>query len=491
MNEVPLPRPESEVLVSGEATLTLPPLRNNRRKMFRRLDSCAVPGYSPLCVDLNDPDSMACGFKARLFRDLPRADVGVLREVEVYVSKFLDARVPRARVGTYEEWREKTTYSAGRLQQLDRAYESLRGGRPSLKDASHVDTFGKTEFYQTWKHARMINSRHDRFKVWSGRYFKAIEEVVYALPEFIKHVPVCDRPAKIAALKKAGRKYFATDYKAFESHFIPAVMNVVECALYRHCLRDYPEDADYICSVIAGRNEMRTRSGIRASILGRRMSGDMCTSLGNGFTNLILTSFLVAKHGGTLEGFVEGDDGIFSTDVELLPSMYSELGFTIDIKEVADPCTASFCGMVFSGSGEIIRDPRRFMQGFGWTHSFLHAGPKIMKELLRGKALCAAVETPQCPIVGAFARYGIAVTKGAEARFEVDGYHTAPESAVVQGFNPSLDTRETFAQLYGIPIPLQLEVERAVLKGDFKRVSVLLPAPLEIQEYTARYVTVT
>lgn len=40
----------------------------------------------------------------------------------------------------------------------------------------------------------MINSRSDAFKAFSGPFFKAIEKVVYEMPEFIKHTPVPDRP---------------------------------------------------------------------------------------------------------------------------------------------------------------------------------------------------------------------------------------------------------------------------------------------------------
>lgn len=77
------------------------------------------------------------------------------------------------------------------------------------------------------------------------------------------------------------------------------------------------------------------------------MSGDMCTSLGNGFSNKMKAEFLAYKAGGTIDGFVEGDDGLFVTNFELRSSDYEKLGFTIKIEEIADPCEASFCGMIF------------------------------------------------------------------------------------------------------------------------------------------------
>jgi hypothetical protein len=221
------------------------------------------------------------------------------------------------------------------------------------------------------------------------------------------------------------------------------------------------------------------------------MSGDMCTSLGNGFSNLMLAKFLVSRKGGTLEGFVEGDDGLFSTDVHLSAEDYEKLGFTIKIEEVDDPCHASFCGMVFSGSGEIIREPRRFMMGFGWTQSFINAGPHIMDELLRAKALSAVYETPQCPIVGAFARYALDHTGHVHPRFVRDGYHVLPDVLSVPFYSPKPDTRLLFEHLYGVSVETQLEIEAAVGAGDFARVAVLLPPTVEQFDFASKYVVVT
>lgn len=488
--ETPLTRPVSTLVNTGKASVHLPGLRRERRKMYRRLNSCAVPGYAPLCMDTNDPDTVECAFKQRLLRDVPAVDKRMLRRFRLFVKQFLVANVQRARNIEFEEWLEGTSYNQQRKDQLREAHDSLRGGRPTRHQASHIDSFVKSEFYPTWKHARMINSRADVFKAWSGPKFKAIEEVVYALPEFIKHVPVPLRPGRVAALKQAGRHYYATDFTAFESHFTPEVLDACECELYRHCLLD-DCDADFLCSVIMGDNRMRTRTGVSARIKGRRMSGDMCTSLGNGFTNLMLAKFLVVEKGGHIEGFVEGDDGLFCTDVLLSADDYARLGFTIKIEEVPDPCEASFCGMIFSGSGEIIREPRRFLMGFGWTQSFINAGPRIMDELLRAKALSTAYETPQCPIVGAFARYALKCTSHVHPRFVQDGFHTMPDVVNVSEFCPSIDTRQLFEHVYGVPISTQLAIESAVEHGNFTLVASLLPPTSEQSDYCSKYVVVT
>jgi len=214
----------------------------------------------------------------------------------------------------------------------------------------------------------------------------------------------------------------------------------------------------------------------------------MCTSLGNGFTNLMLAAFLVDEAGGTLEGFVEGDDGLFSTDVELTSELYASLGFSIKIEEVQDPCSASFCGMVFSESGEIIRDPRKFMENFGWTHSFINAGPRIMDELLRAKALSAAYETPQCPIVGVLARKALARTTHVHPRFIDDGFHVCPDVVNVPAFSPAWDTRVLFENEFGVSVSEQLAIEEAILNDRLGAVQCLLPPLPEMLDYVSKFV---
>lgn len=498
---MPIPQPvlptqltqveETDVLHSQCYTLRQPLTRRPRRKMFRRLPTCAVPGYSPLCLDSNDPQTIQDSIYQRLLRDLPSPNPEVLLRFKAFVEKFLSENVPRVTPLTFEEWLSSTTYDIARKNQLRESYASLRGGRPTRKQCEKIQSFIKTESYPTWKQARTINSRADVFKAWSGPMFKAIENAIYTLPEFIKHTPVPERPAKIRALRKANRRYFQTDFTAFESHFCWQFLKVCECALYRHCLAS-TQDADFLCSVISGENHLSYRAGVKAKLIARRMSGDMCTSLGNGFTNLMLAKFIVECKGSFLEGFVEGDDGLFSTEVELTSKDYADLGFTIKVEEVVDPCAASFCGMIFPDSGEIIRDPRKFIQNFGWTHSFIHAGPEIMNQLLRAKALSACFETPQCPIVGAFARKALYDTCGCTPRFVHDGYHTAiPDAISVPPFRPSDDTRVLFAQEFGVSPDLQKAVEAAVEDGDMDLVASLLPPSQEVADYTRRYVVIT
>jgi len=455
--------------------------------MFRRLPYCAVPGYAPICCDSNDPDTVLCSFAQRLLRTIPVARPDCLERFGKFVHDFCRKNVPRVHVLTFEGWLTSTNYSIERKDELRRAYADLRGGRPTTHQAQKISSFVKSESYPTWKHARMINSRSDSFKVFSGPMFKAIEDAIYGLKEFIKHVPVSSRPSLIASMRKAGVFYYATDFTAFESHFTPEFLNVCECELYRWCLGD-TADCQFLCETLMGPNRMRTRSGVSAKVFGRRMSGDMCTSLGNGFTNLILAKFIAFEKGGELEGYVEGDDGLFSSTVPLEKDDYLDLGFTIKIERVEDPCLASFCGLIFADSGQIVRNPFRFLMNFGWTSSFINSNTPVLLSLLRAKALSTIYETPNCPIVGAMARYAEQITRGVLPRFVADGYHVPHDVVACPEFCPSADTCFIFECQYGISIELQLLCEKAIAHGDMSRLAQLLPAPAESQAFCSAYV---
>lgn len=472
---MPLPFPTAKFAKSTKLFPTN--VRKDRRRMFRRFPLMRLPGFAPICCDTHDPRMQEAAYIKRLLRDVPDPDPKKLKALATYVDWFLKEYVPVAKVGTYEAWRDGLKFPQARIDELNEANELNRGGRPPRSIARKVQSFCKTEFYTAYKFARTINSRCDRFKAYSGRFFKAVDEVLYPLTIggfhcFAKHLTRQELGAEICALRGRGKYTYSNDFTAYESHFVATVMNICECALYRHCLQLFPDDAEYICGVLTGVNKMHMRGGTRAEVKARRMSGDMCTSLGNGFTNLVLAHFLAHEQGKEIVGPVEGDDGLFSTDAHLTPERYAELGFTIKITLVDDPRKASFCGMLFSEDGEIIKNPVKFMVGMSWTHSFINAGDAIMAQLLRAKALSSVYETPQCPILGALSRAALKVTRGVKPRFVPDGYHKLPPDEMpIPKFEPKYSTRSLFADEFGVSIDEQIRLETLIEEGEWEEAS--------------------
>jgi hypothetical protein len=503
---MPLPAPESRLADAGAIT-SVPMTRRHRRAMFRQLRG-AVPGYAPISNDTNDPDTQVQGLRKRLLRDIPAPDPTFLAEFKAFVHGYVQRFAsPRERMDL-ETWLAGTTYTEARKNELREADAENRGTYPDSRCRHSEKSFGQTESYAEYKYLRWINSRPDRVKCWMGPLMKMVEQLVFAENEFIKHTPVQDRPAKLAGLMKDGLRYFLTDFTAFESHFGPAFMKACECVLYRHVLEHVctPEELDALEKTLTGTNNLRTRLGVKASVDGRRMSGDMCTSLGNGFTNLMLALFIAHKKGVSIDGFVEGDDGIFASDGALLEEDYTKLGWTIKLREVSSPCEmlpiddgevgqfgksiGAFCGICCSQDGQIIRDPRAFLSTFGWTSNYVHAGERVMDELQRAKALSAAYETPSCPIVSIAARRALKETLGVQPRFVLDTYkaHACPkDERGIPPFAPTVATRLLFEAQFGVSVAAQLEIEARLMDGR-KDILELLGSGEHMLHYEARYV---
>lgn len=479
--------------------------KRKRMAVFRRLPYGYVDAYGPLCLDPDDPETQICGIKKRLGAVV--GTVGLSGAVRImlctnlgkFVKDVIERVPPLEKVMSCEEWLASTSYNEQRKDELRREYEKLErlGGpnAPISKYLGSVSPFIKRECYPEKKHARWINAPTDLFKCLSGPAFKSMEEVIYDVDlfgkghsNFIKHVPVPERPGVISKLK-VYNNFVGTDYTAFESHISDVVMTEIECAVYKHLLKKYPILAENICQTLMGQRTGRTRAGVSFKCTARRMSGDCCTSLGNGLTNLFLWAYLCqGKY--DWDGYVEGDDGIFGVQGDLHPTAedFKKIGFNIKMVTSPDPADLSFCGLVLVGK-DVIREPRKFLQSFGWTGSFIYSKEEVMFSLLHAKALSALFETPNCPIVASIARKALDISCNYKPLFVSDGYHELVEPRSLPQTNISLQVRMKFAELYGLSPEVQVEVERRIASGeDLAFLATILPPPPDVFDYTRRYI---
>jgi hypothetical protein len=226
------------------------------------------------------------------------------------------------------------------------------------------------------------------------------------------------------------------------------------------------------------------------------MSGDMCTSLGNGFTNYMLLSYLMYSKGVGSDQFrclVEGDDCIMGSNVELTPGDYEALGFTIKIERVDDPCRASFCGLICTENGVNVRDPVRFFEKFGWTHSCLQAGPKVMMQLLKAKAMSALCECPDCPLVSAVAWEAYLLCGSLIPRFDPTDWQVGLldiEGTVFKPPEPNHDIRVLFEEEFGVAVEQQLFLEQKIREHDLLPLYTALDFHPDIHDYSGRFVEV-
>ncbi len=437
--------------------------------------------YHNACFPHPDPeckDTMKAGVLKRFVSQPPTPNPIKLRKLKRFVRRWVRKNLtPLASTSdvSVESWLASTNYPLWRKQQLLKKWNKI-GGKLERKHYA-VKSFMKMETYPEFKHARAINSRTDEFKCAVGPIFKLIEKEVFSLPYFIKKIPMRDRPSYIRQrLYRDGKIYYATDYTAYESHFTKEMMETIEFELYDYMTQYLPDHDKFMGlmkNVLAGWNMCHFRD-FTVKVRAKRMSGEMCTSLGNGFSNLMCLLFLCEENGCTdIACVIEGDDGLYTGEGNLPTEQdFLEIGFTIKMERHENLNTASFCGLIFDEQDELnITDPIAEIISFGWTKSeYVRSKDIKLKQLLRSKALSLAYQYPGCPIVQNLAFYGLRVTTGIKINknMETNMWHydqltEAMEYYKIHGIAPvqiPMRTRLLMQSVYGISLYVQREIEK-------------------------------
>jgi hypothetical protein len=397
------------------------------------------------------------------------------------------------------EWLDNTHYSGPRKKQLIQLRLEMPDNptERQLMKAAFNKCFVKPEGYLLYKPGRGIMSRSDFIKCWIGPLIKKCENMVYDMPEFIKHVKCHDRSAFVRDhMQRAGCVYAETDYTSFEGAMRDKIMNCCEFTCLRWLCRLNSRALERLRifeNICTGVNVMRY-TDITARIKARRMSGEMTTSFGNGWTNMMLATFVLRDVAPNAPILVEGDDGIVTLDPALkehfTKEAFAKLGFTIKIEWHEDISETGFCGIVCEpNDGVIITDPISAMASLGWcSGAALRANDHNLGALLRAKSLSLAYQYPGCPILLAMARLGIRVAHGLEFCSHARKGHRAGVKSQMSKMvdNPFFDVwhkdilvdaekyvtldklnrqpsdaaRSLMARKYGISFELQLRTER-------------------------------
>lgn len=390
-----------------------------RRPIVGASLGCHVPGIALPHPDPDDSETMLAGLSKRVAVKPPQPDPARMRKFRGFVEKWVaDNMKPLDSDSdtSVDCWLSHTSYPLWRKEQLLQKWKNVLNIRSNPK-WMQCKSFMKDETYSEYKHARGINSRSDEFKCAVGPIFKLIEKQLFSKKHFIKKIPVSERPQYIIdLLYKVGAKYLGTDYTSFESLFTKELMESCEFVLYEHMTKFLPESDSFMSllrDVLLEQNICKFRD-VTISVGATRMSGEMCTSLGNSFTNLMVMLFLCDELGSDIELVVEGDDAL-TRIIGPIPTVqdFASLGLTIKLVEYDNVNEASFCGLVFDMVDRTnITNPKEVVASIGWTtRQYMNARSRKMKILLRCKALSLAYQYPGCPVLSSLARYLLRATR--------------------------------------------------------------------------------
>jgi hypothetical protein len=433
--------------------------------------------------DPQDPLTMVAGAIKRFATAPPPPNVHMVGRLRQFVNKWLKKNLTPLDPSTdlsIEAWLTKTNYPAWRKQELREKWDKV--GSAWEKRWHGVKSFMKDETYETYKHARGINSRTDEFKVAVGPMFKAIEEELFKHRSFIKHVPVAKRAKYITEmLYREGGFYMQTDYTSFEALLVPLLMEATEFQLYEYMTAKIPGGPEFmrlIREVLGGLNWCEYRDFF-VVLRGTRMSGEMCTSSGNGFDNLMFELFVLEEVRGCSDvaAVVEGDDGLGAANgTPPTSDDFLQLGLNVKLVIYYNLAEAGFCGMVFDPMDQlVVTDPREVLASFGWSSGrYARSNAKTLRVLLRCKALSLAHQYPGCPVICELAQYGLRVTRDVKnihmyrvlnSRKAMSGWerdqllNALKDESKIQFIRPPINTRLLVEKLYNLPIEYQLLIE--------------------------------
>lgn len=403
----------------------------------------------------------------------------LLTDFSDFVSKFLDEHINPLEHGLdglalREVWLTNSKYTKNRRDLMRRLYDDYYSNKIDPKRIYINKSFIKREFYDDIKEPRIINSRSDTFKAIMGGWIHAVESLIMK-EHYIKH----KTPEVVARImdnmNNAHQYVYETDYSSFEGSFHPAIQDACEVKLWKHVFRNYPHVLDILLKSYTT-NVIVYKRKTKAVFKGSRMSGDLWTSLANGFTNQMLIEFMIhetqrQKGFFHIDYLVEGDDGFICTDMPLNFDIPNRLGFKLKCEQKTDKNDVSFCG-ICEFQGKLIPDIRRILNKYGYIHgrnlvnalsSNSKRSQKRIRDMIHSKALSLLAQSKGIPILQSIAQQQLRLGGHFNPKYvdwwenefydfsHVDALHAEPISDEVRRF---------VAKRFNIPIDVQLDIEQ-------------------------------
>lgn len=273
----------------------------------------------------------------------------------------------------------------------------------SKKDYRH-SPFVKREFYEEMKAARIICKAEDKFVAAVAPVIHACEQVVFhdshLSKYFVKGRTINEQVDMMRRLGQMTGKFAETDHSRFEANYRDKTFKAIEMQFWKHMLRHNPKTLDIMMKSYQYDRHLYSRQAV-AIFRGTRMSGDLWTSLMNGFTNLVVMKAVAKRVGFTFEGLFEGDDGLCCYNgPDPTPEDFSYYGFEIklEVKDEINQC--SFLTKIFSPkTNNLLADPET-VERVSWTPDPAHFlyGDKSRRRLACEKCVAMLNIYPRTPV---------------------------------------------------------------------------------------------
>lgn len=371
-----LPRLRNHVRFKGMEKLKFE-LQNQTwrsHEKFVRLGPCRCGSYVHKVQQ--DPINWYRGVCKRIAHEVNYNDQSY-SDFFTYVNSEIIPHLPVLQSGysddyMFEQWMSNCNYTLKRKNKMRELHAKFKYGTKLTDRHYQCKSFIKSEFYDKFKEARIINSRTDAFKSAVGGYIHMVQEIIMT-EHYIKHLTPDEIANRLYTMSREHNFVYETDYSSFEGSFTSRFMLNVEFRMFEHVLQNYPVILPCIRKCYENFNVLHFQRKFTVSLPGSRMSGDMWTSLCNGFTNFCMVKYLIHKqemrvdHVIKYDFLVEGDDGFIATG-EDLPNIVqdsSDLGFQLKCDRKTDMNDLSFCG-ICQFQGILVPDILKYLNHYGY-----------------------------------------------------------------------------------------------------------------------------
>jgi hypothetical protein len=289
------------------------------------MTSCGpIADATPPHPDNSDSLTLLAATAKRMTGEMPAPNRTILNLWGLFIDLWLEQNFTPLSPDcdlSFEAWIESRPYPLWKKEQLKSVYDKMAFATLD-KAYKKVKIFMKDEVYPDWKHGRGIYARVDEFKCLFGPLCSRIEEVLYEHPEYIKHIPVKDRPAYIESLLGLMvERVAATDFTSFEMSFSEEIMLIVNTKIFQYFTQHIR--SPFLEKIFRTPTELNWVSCVffKMGIQAKRMSGEMDTSMSNTTANILIQRFLIflLNYNGVQEDnkdILEALDMPFETAVE-------------------------------------------------------------------------------------------------------------------------------------------------------------------------------
>lgn len=342
---------------------------------------------------------------------------------------------------------------------------------------------------------RPVQFRDPRYCVLLASYLKPMEHNLYNLK--IKHPLISKTRLVGKGMNQVERANCLK--KKMERFNKPAAVSLDSSRFDQHCNKFLLEKEHGVYLKSNNSTELRqllreqihnkcsSRLGLKYKTLGKRMSGDMNTALGNCIIMIGMVLTIMITLGKKFDIFDDGDDCLVIMEEEDLPNfleqapaMFLRYGHEIKIENIAQElydvnwCQSKPINCKYGW--KFVRNWVKVLSTGLVSKKFLNAPEWVRLEYLAGLASCEFTLNVGVPVLQEYALAIMRNSRGAKPRFDTSSgewFRSIRENRLYRSLVDTVDTeitddaRETFSLAWGVSVQRQLDIEQYLRNWTF------------------------